>query len=149
MLHTLEACKKKVLLLYQTVSHHPLLKAGAQHRNQRMSSGESNSYFPIPQSRVVHATILYADPPTDAHKAICFLGSGIAKDSHLLEQKKYCSILALILKKCLYRQESKPSASPHPGVICEHQHVPSHSLCHHEASHQAKLWEKSAGSPLS
>lgn len=91
-----------------------------------MSSGESSSYFPVPQNRVVHATSLnYADPPADAHKSICFLGSGIAKDSHLLEKKEYCSILALILKKCLYRQKTKPSASPHPGVVCEHQHVPS------------------------
>lgn len=102
------------------VSHQSLLKPWAQQRNQRMSNGESSSsVFPRLQSGAVHTTSLHhADCPPDACKVLHFLGSGIGKDSHFLEQKKYCSILALVLK---YGQESIPSASPHPGVGREHR----------------------------
>lgn len=96
---------KKMYLYFSglRVSHQSLLKAEAQQRNQRLSNGESsNSDCQTPQNRAVCATSPnYADAPADACKLIHFVGSGVGKDSHLLEQKKYCNILALVLKKCL------------------------------------------------
>lgn len=121
--------KKKVPLLQRTVRVTSIFVKGRGTTGKPEDVWRRNQLFCVPkttkQSGSYHKPKIqsnYADSPAEC-KAIGFLGSGVGKDNDFLVQKKYCSVFALILEKCLYRRESNPSASPHLAGVREHQRV--------------------------